>query len=131
MCIEGAVPNRIAATVRSDAQRLCDAVARDLKPLRDAVAARLAAIRAQVAAERTREIQQSLFDRRADDVAAHAEAVSSRLDMALARRQASITSPATVEGVAARLVAVWPARARPALSEVSFREAERDRVEGW
>jgi hypothetical protein len=129
--IAGAVPERVAATVRSDAGALCDAVARELRPLRKAVTTRLAAIRGHVAAERTREIQQSLFDRRAEDAAAHAAAAASRFDMTLARRQASIASPATLEGVAARLVAVWPLRARPALSEVSSREGERDRVEGW
>ncbi len=118
-------------SLRSHSQGLCAEVARDLTPLRDKVAARITSIRAQVARERTREIQQSLFDRRAEDVAAHAGEAASRLDMALARRQASVASPATLEGVAARLVAVWPLRARPALSEVSFREAERDRVEGW
>ena len=129
--ITGAVPECVATAWRSHARDLCEAVARDLQPLRDKVAARLTAIRAQVATERAREIQQSLFDHRAVDVAAHAESVASRLDMALARRQSSITSPATVEGVAARLVAVWPLGARPALSEISFRKAERDRVEEW
>jgi len=129
--IEGGVPHRVAGVLRSHARDMCDAVARDLQPLRDKIAARITAIRAQVAAERAREIQQSLFDRRAEDEAAHADEAASRLDMALARRQASLASPVTLEGLAARLVAVWPWRARPGLSEVSFREAERDRVEGW
>jgi hypothetical protein len=122
---------RVAASLRSHSHELCAGIARDLRPLRDNVAARITSIRAQVADERRREIQRSLFDRRADDVAARADEAASRLDMALARRQASVAAPATLEGVAARLVAVWPLRARPALSEVSFREAERDRVEGW
>jgi superfamily II DNA/RNA helicase len=110
--IEGAVPHCVATSLRLHSERFCDAVARELKPLRDKVVARITAIRAQVAAERRRDIQQSLFDRRADDAAEHAEKAASRIDMALARRQASITSPATLEGVAARLVAVWPLRAR-------------------
>ena len=121
----------VALSLRSHSQGLCAEVARDLTPLQDKVAARITSIRAQVARERTRKVQQSLFDRRAEDVAAHAGEAASRLDMALARRQASVEAPATLEGVAARLVAVWPLRARPTLSEVSFREAARDRVEGW
>jgi hypothetical protein len=128
--IEGAVPGRVAPSVRSHAQELCAEIARDLTPLRHNVAARITSIRAHVAHERRREMQQSLFDRRAEGVAAQADETASRLDMALARRQASVESPATLEGVAARLVAVWPLRARLALSEGSFRDAERDRVEG-
>jgi superfamily II DNA or RNA helicase len=128
--IEGVVPVRAAASLRSHLHELCAGIARDLEPLRDNVAARITSIRAQVAHERKREIQRCLFDRRADDVAAHAGEAASRLDMALARRQASVAAPATLEGVAARLVAVWPLRARPALSEVSFRAATQDRVEG-
>ena len=110
--IAGALPYRLADVLRSHARQSCDAVARDLQPLRDNVAARVTAIREQAAAARTRHLQQSLFDRRADALAAHAEAAASRLDIALARRQASVTSPTTLEGVAARLVAVWPLRAR-------------------
>jgi superfamily II DNA or RNA helicase len=128
--IEVAVPGGVALSLRSHSHRLCAEVARDLTPLRDKVAARIASIRAQVAHERTREIQRSLFDRRAEDVAARAGEAASRLDLTLARRQASVAAPATLEGVAARLVAVWPLRARPTLSEGSFREAERDRVGG-
>ena len=116
--IEGAVPGLVAPLVRSHSQELCAEVARDLTPLRDNLAARITSIRAQVAHERRREIQHSLFDRSAEGVAAQADEAASRLDMALARRQASVESPATLEGVAARLVAVWPLRARPALSEV-------------
>lgn len=129
--IEGVVPGGVAATLRSQSQELCATIANDLKPLRDRVAARINSIRAQVAHERARGIQRSLFDRRAEEVAARAGEAASRLDMALARRRASVEAPATLEGVAARLVAVWPLRARPARSEVSFREAERHRVEGW
>ena len=110
--VEDAVPHRVATSLRFHSQLSCDAVARDLQPVRDRVVARITAIRAQVAAERRREIQQSLFDRRADDAAGHAATAASRVDMALARRQAGITSPATLEGVASRLVAVWPLRAR-------------------
>jgi hypothetical protein len=138
--VEQIVTGGVSASLRSRSRELCAEIARDLQPLRDHVAARITAIRAHVARERRREIQQSLFDRRAEDVAARAEEAASRLDMALARRQAGIASPATLEGVAARLVAVWPLRARleaerdrvegPALSDVSFREAERNRVEG-
>jgi hypothetical protein len=120
----------VALALRSRSQGLCAETARDLTPLREKVAARITSIRAHVARERTREIQRSLFDRRAEEVAAHAGEAASRLDMALARRQASVAAPATLEGVAARLVAVWPLRARPALSEASIRAAERDRVEG-
>ena len=110
--VVGAVRHRAAGAVTSQAMDFCDAVARDLQPLRNRVASRLRAIRAEVAAERAREIQQSLFDRRADDRAAHADERASRFDIALARREASIASPVTLEGVAARLVAVWPLRAR-------------------
>ena len=110
--IEGAVPHRVAASLRFYSHLSCDAIARDLAPLRAKVIARITAIRAQIAAEGRREIQRSLFDRRADDAAGHAARAASRVDMALARRQASITSPATLEGMAARLVAVWPLRAR-------------------
>ena len=129
--IERAVPGGVAASLRSRSRELCAEIERDLQPLRVRVAARITAIRAHVTRERRREIQQSLFDRRAEEVAARADESASRLDMALARRHASVASPATVEGVAARLVAVWPVRARPALSEVSCREASQDRVEGW
>jgi superfamily II DNA helicase RecQ len=129
--IERFVAGSVATSLRSHSQDLCAEIARDLKPLQDHVAARITSIRAHLAGERRREIQQSLFDRREQDVAAHANGVASRLDMALARRQASVASPATVEGATARVVAVWPWRARPALSEVSFCEAERDRVEQW
>jgi superfamily II DNA or RNA helicase len=128
--IERAVPGGVALALRSRSQGLCAETARDLTPLREKVAARITSIRAHVARERTREIQRSLFDRRAEEVAAHAGEAASRLDMALARRQARVAAPATLEGVAARLVAVWPLRARPALSEASIRAAERDRVEG-
>ncbi len=110
--IAGAVPRCVATSLRLHSQLSCDVVARELKPLRHRLVARITAIRAQVAAEGRRGIQQSLFDRRAGDAAAHAEKAASRVDLALARRQASITSPATLEGVAARLVAVWPLRAR-------------------
>lgn len=110
--ILAAVSHPLTTTVRAHARDCCDAVARDLQPLRDRVGARLMAIRNQAAAERTREIQRSLFDRRAEDVAAHAGEVASQLDLSLARRQASIASPITLDGVAARLVAVWPLRAR-------------------
>ena len=110
--VVGAVPYRVAGALRSQAPDLLGAVARDLQPFRSRVAARIAAIRTHIAAQRTREIQQSLFDRRAEDAAAHAGAAASRLDMALARTQASIASPVTLEGIAVRLVAVWPLRAR-------------------
>ena len=110
--ITGGMTPVVAAALRSHSQHVCETVARDLQPLGQKVAARITAIRAQVAAARAREIQQSLFDRRADEVAAHAAETASKLDLALARRLASLTSPATLEGVAARLVAVWPLRTR-------------------
>ena len=102
--------DRLEDAVRECVREQCAEINRELGPLRAAAVGRIARIRSQIAQSRTRAIQQSLFDARTKTAARHADAVSSRLDAALARRQISIASPATAAGAIPTLVAAWPQR---------------------
>lgn len=90
----------------------CDAINRELTPLRSAAGNRLSRIRSHITGTRRRLTQRSLFDDRAETAARHAESVRSRLDHWLARRHASIASPATLEGAMSTLAAAWLTRRR-------------------
>jgi superfamily II DNA/RNA helicase len=103
---------RMRASLRTRSDRVRLDAERELGPIRTAVTARLAAIRERLARERAQALQRSLFDRRAEAGAAHADDVAGRHDMALALRQASVTSPVPRDGVAARLLAIWPLEPR-------------------
>ena len=104
--------SRLRASVGTQIDGTCAAINEELAPVGRAVSKRVAAIRAQIAAARTREVQRSLFDRRADAQAAHAGRTADALDAALARRRISVDARVRPDAAAARLVAVWPAAPR-------------------
>ena len=100
----------LEASVRWHAVETCATIESELTPLRTAISARIAAIRSQIARQRAREIQGSLFDRRADAEAAHDEQIAAVLDAALLRRGCSID--ARIRATPPRLAALWPAARR-------------------
>src|SRR5688572_32558792 len=102
--------SRLDALVSSQVVETCAAIESELTPLRTVMLARIAAIRSQIACQRARETQGSLFDRRADAEAAHAEQIAAVLDAALLRRGCSID--ARISATTPRLAAVWPAARR-------------------
>ena len=104
--------NRIQASVHEHVERTCTAIQQELTPLRDAITTRIDSIQSQIAADRTRELQRSLFDRRADLAAAHANDTATLLDTALRRRQLSVASRVRPDAARERLAAVWPAMER-------------------
>jgi superfamily II DNA or RNA helicase len=104
--------NTLRTAVRNCAEKTCAAIERDLTPLRDALSNRIACIRSQAASERAREVQRSLFDRRAEVAAARADETANTLDSALLRRRISIDSRVGPEAARERLAAVWPAERR-------------------
>lgn len=70
--------------------------------------ARIEAIRSAVRRDRARELQHSLFDRRAALAATRDEAAAARFDLALERRRVTADASVADGGVQATLVAVWP-----------------------
>ena len=101
--------NRLRASVHEQVARTCNAIQHELTPLCAAITPRIASIQSQIASERARELQRSLFDRRADVAAAHATDTAKVLDAALTRRQISIESRVRPDAARERLAAVWPA----------------------
>ena len=104
--------SRLGAAVRSHIEQRCSVIEHELAPLRHAISKRTAAIRSQIASQREREVQRSLFDRRADTETARAGQIADRLDAALRRRHHSVDARVSVGSTTPRLAAVWPAARR-------------------
>ncbi len=102
----------LRASIDAQVENSCAAIQRQLTPLCRALSTRIDAIRLQIAAHRTREVQRSLFDQRADGQAARADLVANSLDAALARRQCSVECHLSPEATSSRLIAIWPAARR-------------------
>lgn len=107
-----ATSSRLGQAVRAHVEERCCLIERELAPLRHAMSMRTAAIRSQVASQRAREVQRSLFDRRADTETARAGQIADSLDAALQRRQCSVSARVSAGATTSRLTAVWPAAPR-------------------
>ena len=104
--------SRLGQAVRAHIDERCCLIERELAPLRHAISVRTAAIRSQIASQRTRQIQCSLFDRRADTETARASQIADSHDAALQRRQRSVAARVSAGAATSRLAAIWPAARR-------------------
>jgi superfamily II DNA or RNA helicase len=107
----------VAAPARQAWPAIIDAIARQQAPVmatadadghRGHLAARIASIRSCARRDRTRELQHSLFDHRAEIAAARDADAVARIEMALERLRATTDAAAADSGVQAALVAIWP-----------------------
>jgi len=99
----------LRASIHEHVERTCNAIQHELAPLRHAITTRIASIQSRIASERTRDVQRSLFDRRAEVAAARANDTATVLDTALRRRQLSVESRVRPDAAFERLAALWPA----------------------
>jgi superfamily II DNA or RNA helicase len=90
----------------------CAAIEQALAPLRDAIGRRITHIREHQRRQRALEVQQSLFDRRAETDAARQQLAAADLDAALVRRRLSIASPVRPARAFGAVAAIWPAARR-------------------
>ena len=109
-----AVPasENLLRAVQDEGARVCAAIELELQPFRTAVAARIASIRSRLGVAQARDVQPSLFDRRAEETAQRADDTWHQLDAALERRRLSIESPLQRDGAIVRLLAAWPEHSR-------------------